>query len=284
MRGSAGLFVFMSMLIFAVLDTASTQNQGEMVLIPAGEFTMGSDDRYGEHGEGPAHEVFLSAFSIDRYEVTNAQYSAFLNKRGNRVEGGVNWLNLSGSKIELREGQFVPLQGYESHPVVRVTWYGAKAYAEWRGCRLPTEAEWERAVRGGFEGRTYYWGEDIDPAMANYGQDTESTTPVGSYCPNGYNLYDMTGNVWEWCNDWYERNYYEKGTEQNPEGTEQNPEGTEKNPTGSEKGYARIVRGGGWSGPVHVYAKYLRCSFRYFLRPESSNIYLGFRCAKNAKE
>ena len=270
MRCPLGLFIIVGILFFTVPDTASTQDAEEMVLIPAGEFTMGSDDRFGEHGEGPAHEVFLSAFYIDRYEVTNAHYCIFLNERGNQVEGGVNWLNLTNSKIELRDGKFVALREYDNHPVVWVTWYGARAYAEWRQCRLPTEAEWEKAVRGGFEGRTYYWGEDIDPAMANYGQDTESTTPVGSYPPNGFNLYDMTGNVWEWCNDWYERNYYEKGPEQNPKGP--------------EKSYARIVRGGGWSGPVHVYAKYLRCSFRYFLRSESSNIYLGFRCAKNAKE
>lgn len=250
---------------FFFLPYASYAQKGaEMVLIPAGEFTMGSDEHFGE---GPAHKVNLKAFYIDKYEVTNQQYCLFLNEMGNQTEDGAPWLSLKDSRIEYKNGSFTPMAGYEDHPVVQVTWYGAKSYASWRGCRLPTEAEWEKAARGGFEGRTYSWGDEIDPSMANYGQDTENTTPVGSYPSNSYGLHDMIGNVWEWCNDWYSNNYYMVSPYQSP--------------GGPDLGDARIVRGGGWSGPVHVYAKYLRCSFRHFLRPNRTTFYLGFRCAKS---
>lgn len=264
--------LFLGMVVsFAFVDAANftyTQEKVAMVLIPAGEFTMGSDEFFGE---GPAHKVYLDAFYIDKYEVTNEQFCQFLNEKGNQTEGGVRWLDISGSNIEYQGGEYRPKAGYEDHPLIGVTWHGANAYAKWRGCRLPTEAEWEKAARGDLIGKTYPWGDDIDPARANYGQDAESatTTPVGGYLPNGYGLYDIAGNVWEWCSDWYDRDYYS--------------ESPYKNPRGPEDGYARVVRGGGWSGPVHIYAKYLRCSYRYFLRPESTNNYLGFRCAKEAQ-
>jgi formylglycine-generating enzyme required for sulfatase activity len=240
------------------------QKSAEMVLIPAGEFTMGSDEHFGE---GPAHKVYIKAFYIDKYEITNQQYCQFLNEMGNQSENGAPWLSLKDSRIEHTNGCFMPTAGFENHPAVQVTWYGAKAYASWRGCRLPTEAEWEKAARGGFEGRTYSWGDEIDPGMANFGQGTENTTPVGSYPSNGYGLNDMIGNVWEWCNDWYHHDYYLMSPYQNP--------------GGPDLGDARIVRGGGWEGPVHVYAKYLRCSYRHFLRPNRTTFYIGFRCAKS---
>jgi len=259
--------IFACFIMFGIPCLSYTQEGSEMVLIPAGEFIMGADEHYGE---GPAHKVYLEAFYIDKYEVTNLQYCAFLNKVGNQAQGGVPCLYLKDSKIEHKNGRFTPIHGYEKHPVTQVTWYGAMAYSSWRKCRLPTEAEWEKALRGGFEGRTYSWGDEIDPSMANYGQDTENTTPVGSYPYNGYGLYDMTGNVWEWCNDWYAFDYYSTSPY--------------RNPTGPDKGDARIVRGGGWEGPVHVYAKYLRCSFRHFLKPENTTFYLGFRCAKSLEQ
>ena len=260
------LLVIVFILSAAAAERAWTQDLTRMVLIPAGEFIMGSDEF---HQEGPAHKVYVDAFYIDTYEVTNAHFCAFLNEQGNQTEAGVPWLDLKDSRIVQDGGRFTPLPGYEDHPVVRVTWYGAAAYARWRNARLPSEAEWEKAVRGDIDGRTYFWGEDIDALYTNYGQDVESTTPVGSYLPNGYGLYDMTGNVWEWCSAWYARDYYYKSPKRNPQGP--------------DSGYARIIRGGGWSGPVHVYAKYLRCSFRYFLRPESTNTYLGFRCARDTE-
>ena len=262
------LGVVVSFVFVAAANSTYTQEKVAMVLIPAGEFTMGSDEFFGE---GPAHKVYLDAFYIDKYEVTNEQFCQFLNEKGNQTEGGVRWLDISGSNIEYQRGEYRSKTDYEDHPVTGVTWHGANAYAKWRGCRLPIEAEWEKAARGDLIGKIYPWGDDIDPGRANYGQDAKSatTTSVGSYLPNGYGLYDIAGNVWEWCSDWYDRDYYS--------------ESPYKNPPGPEDGYARVVRGGGWSGPVHVYAKYLRCSYRYFLRPESTNNYLGFRCAKEAQ-
>ena len=266
--------LFLGIVVSSVFVTAPNptyaQEKVAMVLIPAGEFTMGCDEFFGEE---PAHQVYLNAFYIDKHEVTNEQFCQFLNEKGNQSEGGVEWLNISGighCKIEYREGKYESRAGYENHPVVGVSWYGASAYAKWRGCRLPTEAEWEKAARGGLVGKRYPWGDDIDPSRANYGQvDKESTTPVGSYPPNGYGLCDMAGNVWEWCSDWYERDYYSKSPY--------------RDPPGPDSGDARVVRGGGWDGPVHVFAKCLRCSFRYFLRAKNTNGYLGFRCARDAQ-
>jgi formylglycine-generating enzyme required for sulfatase activity len=237
----------------------------EMVLIPAGEYTMGTDQQYGE---GAAHRVYVAAFYRDRYEVTNRQCCTFLNEMDNRVESGRPWLDLKRVRIERIDGRFTPLVGYEDHPVVAVNWYGARAHASCRSCRLPTEAEWEKAARGGLEQPAFPWGDEIDPGMANYGQERASTAPVGSYPANGYGLHDIAGNVWEWCTDWYGFEHYEASPYADP--------------TGPSLGEALIVRGGGWDGPVHVYAKYLRCSFCNFLRPESSAVYLGFRCACSA--
>jgi len=263
-----GMGVVVSFSFVPAANSTYTQEKVAMVLIPAGEFTMGSDEFFGE---GPVHKVYLDAFYIDKYEVTNEQFCQFLNEKGNQTEGGVRWLDISGSNIEYQGGKYKPEAGYEDHPVISLTWHGANAYAKWRGCCLPTEAEWEKSARGGLVGKTYPWGDDIvDPGRANYGQCPEdTTTSVGDYSPNGYGLYDMAGNVWEWCSDWYEGNYYW--------------ESPYRNPPGPEDGQARVVRGGGWSGPVHVLAKYLGCSYRYFLRPESTNNEIGFRCAKEAQ-
>ena len=169
----------------------------DMVLIPGGEFLMGSN--YGGPDETPIHKVYLDAFYIDKYEVTKLQFSEFLNEKGNQEEGGVDWLDTSDEDclIEYRDGKYQPKSGYENHPVIEVSWFGARAYAEWAGKRLPTEAEWEKAARGGLVGKKYPWGDSIDSSKANYGENVGQTTPVGRYPPNNYGLYDMGGNVWE---------------------------------------------------------------------------------------
>jgi len=144
----------------------------------------------GEPDERPAHKVDVDAFCIDRYLVTNADYARFLNVFGNRVEGGKKWLDNVGPlsswlcKIQKKDDRFVPKPGYENHPVIKVSWYGARAYARWLGKRLPTEAEWEKAVRGGFEGKKYVYGDTLSPFQANVG-GFHATTPVGSYPPMG---------------------------------------------------------------------------------------------------
>ncbi|MFH1006885.1 MAG: SUMF1/EgtB/PvdO family nonheme iron enzyme [Candidatus Latescibacterota bacterium] len=252
---------------------------GRMALIPAGSFQMGDAFNEGYSDERPVHTVYVDAFYMDVCEVTNAQYCVFLNELGNQTEGGVPWLHIGSSYylITLSGGQFVPESGYEDHPVIEVTWFGASAYAEWAGKRLPTEAEWEKAARGGLEGKRYPWG-DEDPAggKCNYvdysGPLTSQmsnlysgrgTLPVGSFEPNGYGLCDMAGNVWEWCNDWYDSGYYSNSPESNP--------------TGAASGTFRVLRGGSlFNNPISI-----RCANRLCFSPTDSLYGLGFRCVRS---
>jgi len=220
----------------------------EMVLIPAGEFSMGSND-YGD--EKPVHTVYLDAFYIDRYEVTNAQYKKFMDATGHKAPAF--W---SDSKYNA-----------PNHPVVGVSWNDAKAYAEWAGERLPTEAEWEKAARGGLVGKKYPWGDNITHDDANYdgtgGKDVwEHTSPVGSFAPNGYGLYDMAGNAWEWCADWYDSGCYAKSPS--------------RNPTGPDSGSSRVLRGGSWG---YGGTDSLRVAYRGFDDPAYMFGFVGFRCA-----
>ncbi|MCD6506169.1 PEGA domain-containing protein [Candidatus Poribacteria bacterium] len=212
-----------------------------MVLIPAGEFQMGDHFNEGGFDERPVHTVYLDAFYIDKYEVTNELYARFLNDIGrNEDDEGHQLLDINDSDclIEFVGGQYRPKAGYENHPVIEVSWWGAKAYAEWAGKRLPTEAEWEKAARGGLVGKRYVWGDEMPPRqlVGNFADETAKrkypgwtivegyddgyvgTAPVGSFVPNGYGLYDMAGNVWEWCADWYDENYYSRSPRRNPKG------------------------------------------------------------------
>jgi formylglycine-generating enzyme required for sulfatase activity len=189
-----------------------------MVPIPAGDFQMGSNDY---DNEKPIHTVYLDAFYIDIYEVTNAQYKKFMDATGHKAPYCWN-----DSKFNA-----------PNHPVVGVSWDNAVAYAKWAGKRLPTEAEWEKSARGGLVGKKYPWGDILTHDDANYsgkgGKDKwEQTSPVRSFAPNGYGLYDMAGNVWEWCEDWYSNNYYANSPKSNPKGP------------GSGKW--RVLRGGSW--------------------------------------
>jgi len=198
-----------------------------MVLIPAGEFQMGSDD--GEENEKPVHPVYLDAFYMDVYEVTNAQYALFLNeywKNPAMAERELLKINSSYCLIERSGHIYKPKAGYENHPVIEVSWYGAAAYAQFYGKRLPTEAQWEKAARGKLEGRKYPCGDDIDSTKANYNHDEsrgvkdvlKHLKPVGNFPANGYGLYDMAGNVREWCADEYHSGYYSRGEWDNPKG------------------------------------------------------------------
>ncbi len=236
----------------------------DMVLIPEGEFLMGSD--HGHIDETPVHKVYLDAFHIDKYEVTKLQFSEFLNEEGNQEEGGVSWLDTSDEDclIEYRNGKYQPKPGYENHPVIEVSWYGARAYAKWAGKRLPTEAEWEKAARGGLVGKKYPWGDNIDSSKANYGENVGQTTSVGRYPPNNYGLYDMGGNVWEWVSDWYDDGYYSSGD-------------SYRNPQGPNYGSERVIRGAGWSHD----ASYLCSAGRSYVSPDDTSNHLGFRCAKS---
>ncbi|MFC1715641.1 formylglycine-generating enzyme family protein [Candidatus Poribacteria bacterium] len=218
-----------------------------MVLIPAGEFDMGDAFNEGGANELPVHAVYLDDFYMDVYEVTNAQYKEFVDATGHPAP--VNW---SGGTYPAGKGD---------HPVIFVSWFDAADYAAWAGKRLPTEAEWEKAARGGLVGKRYPWGDSISPADANYDLNIGGTTPVGNYPPNGYGLYDVAGNVWEWCNDWYSGTYYGSSPYENPQGP---------GDTG-----VRVLRGGGWGN----YAFNLRVADRHYFDPTDANVAVGFRCA-----
>jgi len=225
------------------------------VWIPPGPFMMGSEDEEAWHTEKPVHEVHLDGFYMDIYPVTNAQYARFVEETGHRPPKG-GWGRNKWKKKE-------PPEGFENNPVVFVSWQDAQNYCEWSGRRLPTEAEWEKAARGGFLGKKYPWGDTIDPTQANYGDEVGRTTPVGSYPPNGYGLYDMAGNTWEWCADWFEEGYYARSPSENPQGP--------------EEGANKVLKGGSW----HRDATSLRCSNHYRNAPKHKVNSIGFRCARD---
>lgn len=236
----------------------------EMVVIPGGAFYRGSQD--GNRDELPRHQVTLSSFAIDIHPVTNEQFVRFLEVMGGEKDSNHNdIIRLRDSRVKRSGGKLSIESGYGKHPVVGVTWYGAVAYAKWVGKRLLTEAEWEIAARGGREQGLYPTGEDIEKTQANF--FSSDTTAVMSYAPNAYGLYDMAGNVYEWCYDWYGYNYYELSV--------QEPE----NPTGPLQGVYRVLRGGCWKSLKED----LRCSRRHRNNPGTVNGTYGFRCAANVQ-
>ena len=246
-----------------------------MVLIPAGEFQMGSNS--GKSDEKPIHSVYIDAFYMDKYEVTNAQYAAFLNAKGKHTESGKTWLDIGSApaRIEYVAGVYRAKGGYENHPVTDVSWYGAMAYAAWAGKRLPTEAEWEKAARGNLSGLTYPWGNSIDSSKANYRGNIGDTTAVGKYTANGYGLYDMAGNVWEWCLDEYNSGFYAVSPSQNPLSEANSIMWILDNYTGVNS--SRVLRGGSWNNNTRI----VRVAFRFRTDPTSTNDDLGFRCARD---
>ena len=221
-----------------------------MERIPAGEFRMGSNS--GRSNEKPVHSVYVDEFYMDTYEVTNAEYAAFLNAKGKHAEAGHTWYRLgeTRSRIEYVSRVYRVKAGYENHPVTYVSWYGAMAYAAWKGKRLPTEAEWEKAARGGLAGLTYPWGNSIDRTRANYNQHIVDTTAVGKYPANGYGLYDMSGNVWEWCLDESNAGFYAVSPSQNPISGANSIRWIVDNYTGIKS--SRVLRGGSWPNAAAI--------------------------------
>jgi formylglycine-generating enzyme required for sulfatase activity len=250
-----------------------------MVYVPAGEFQMGSDmsDPDADEDEFPQHPVTLDSFWIDQTEVTNAQFAAFLNEQGNQTEGGVTWLDLENKDclIKWLDGEYGPKSGYADHPVIMVSWYGAVAYCEWAGARLPTEAEWEYAARGP-QGFIYPWGDDFDCSRGNFDDETQldeyvvpggagcdgymRTAPVRSF-PDGTSwckALDMVGNVWEWVADCH--GVY--------------PSAAQANPTGPKEGDHKVLRGGGWG----LNQRNVRAADRSYGTPIDRYDSVGFRC------
>ena len=226
-------------------------------------FTMGNWAKDAEPDEKPQHNVHLDAFYMDKYETTNAQYKEFIDANPHWQKNRIPKKYHDGDYLKHWDGNdYPPDKG--NHPVVYVSWYAAMAYAEWRGKRLPTEAEWERAARGAW--RT------INADRANYGENVGDTTPVGTYPPDKSGLYDMAGNVWEWCLDEYNPDFYAISPSRNPLAG-----GTMDNILSDWRTVktVRVLRGGSWVSD----AKYVRVSDRTRFTPKITNKARGFRCA-----
>jgi formylglycine-generating enzyme required for sulfatase activity len=244
---------FVLILLLSIVGAAAN----DMATIPAGEFTMGRtketpDDKTAMRphvllDDRPARTVRLESFQIDTHEVTNAKYSEFVKAKNHRAP--YHWVN----------GVF-PAEAAGT-PVYNVSWDDAKAYCEWSGKRLPTEAEWERAARGGLEGKDYPGGDQIAAKDARFNA-TGGAGPVGKSPANGFGLFDMAGNVAEWTADWFAGDYYKRGEDDNPQGP--------------REGQYKVIRGGAWSDPP----KRLIVFYRNWVRPNQRTPNIGFRCAK----
>ena len=224
-------------------------DQAGLVYVPEGEFEMGNND--GANNEQPVHTVYLDAFWFYQTEVTNTSYAQC-------VEAGI---------CDPPGCDYYGNDKYNNHPVVCVDWFKAQDYCQWAGGRLSTEAEWEKAARGGLAGKTYPWGDEPPICTqgaangARFSDCSEKTVAVGSFGANGYGLYDMAGNAWEWVNDWYSVSYYGNSSDVNP--------------IGPESGDWRVLRGGSWSDGLNG----IRTASRLSSFPDFTFDVVGFRCA-----
>ena len=254
-------------------DTGDPPPEG-MVSILAGEFEMGSNDPEARNDEQPVHTVSVDAFFMDTHEVTNLEYKQFVRANPRWQKGRIDKRFHNGNYLHHWNGNDYPA-GKSSHPVAYVSWYAAMAYAGWVDKRLPTEAEWEYAARGGLSGKKYPWEEDvITLGKANYGGNVGDTTPVRKYPPNGYGLYDMAGNVREWCLDEYNKDFYFGSPRKNPLSGANSAEWVINNFTNVKT--SRVLRGGSWNDSPN----YLRVALRYRFNPTYSYACYGFRCAR----
>jgi len=232
----------------------------EMIVMPSKKYLRGSKE--GSRDEMPRHEVNLPSFALDIHPITNEQFVRFLQMMGGEKDHNNNdIIRLRDSRIKRSGGKLIIESGYAKHPVVGVTWYGAVAYTKWIGKRLPLEAEWEAAASGGHPDQIFPTGMSIERAQANF--FSSDTTPVMSYPPNPFGLYDMAGNVYEWCQDWYAYNYYDASMAE--------PD----RPSGPPQGVYRVLRGGCWKSLKED----LRSSHRHRNNPGAVNGTYGFRCA-----
>ena len=226
----------------------------EMVLIPFGEFTMGAS----LEGDDDAHQVVLGSFHIDKYEVSNERYKRFVDATGHAPSAYSD------------DRRF----NLPNQPVVGVNWNDAKAFCEWDGKRLPTEAEWEKAAKGPAE-TIYPWGDTFDAANVNCCNTNSAPLPVDSHPAgaSGYGVYNMAGNAYEWVQDWYDHNYYKTAK------TVLNPQGPKKGYNWGALGEMKVIRGGSWFAPAGSQTT----THRFWNQPENNSygIGLGFRCAKD---
>ena len=279
-----------------------------MILVEGGEFAMGNAGSYAypDDGEGPVRRVRLGAFEIDRCAVSNADFASFVEETGHVSEAerygwsfvfagllpddfpptrGVAhapwWRQVEEADWRRPDGPQSDLEGRMDHPVVHVSWTDARAYCEWAGKRLPTEAEWERAARGGLEGKVFPWGDELEPGgeqRMNVWQGAfprentladgfYGTCPVDAFPPNGLGLHNSTGNVWEWCSDWFSPDVHTRDKRTNPQGP--------------RRGTNRCMRGGSYLCH-HSYCRRYRVAARSSMEPESTTGNTGFRCARDA--
>ena len=286
----------------SIIPARQNDSTNGMRLISGGDFLMGSET------DPPVHRVEVAAFYVDITCVTNEQFNEFVNathyetdaerfgwgfvfvghlSRAEqakhvhwRVLGSEWWCRVEGATWRHPEGLGSNIKKRWQHPVVQVSWDDANAYAEWAGKRLPTEAEWEFAARGGLVQKPFPWGDELEPGgkhMMNVWQgvfptlNTEAdgyygTAPVKSFKANGYGLYNMTGNVWEWCWDWFGPGYYRVSPQLNPRGP--------------SEGERRVMRGGSYLCH-HSYCNRYRTDARYSNTHDSSTTNCGFRCVKS---
>jgi len=225
----------------------------KMLRIAANEFEMGSEDALDE---SPIHHVHLSAFQIDQFLVSNRMYKEFLDKTGydGSQEADENYL------ADWVQGSYP--KGQDDYPVTWVSWFNAIAYCRFRGCRLPTEAEWEMAARGGLKRARFPWGDQLPDQLRRRPKSAKRKMQLGILPPNGFGLYDISGNVSQWCMDWYDAHYYKRSPDTNPKGP--------------SNGKYRVVRGGSFLTGQRI----LRCSARLFADPKSTSATIGFRCAR----
>lgn len=281
-----------------------------MVHLPGGSFLMGTEDRQGfpADGEGPIRRITLDPFLIDTCAVRNRDFARFIAATGYVTEAerfgwsfvfagdlpdkglqiaaedsvpGVDWWKrIVSATWKHPEGPGSTIDARDNHPVVQVSWNDATTYALWAGKRLPTEAEWEFAARGGLEQNTYPWGNDLTPQgehrcniwqgvfpHTNTADDGyTSTAPVDAYPPNAYGLYTIVGNVWEWCADWFDRTYHQFATTINP--------------LGAPTGVTRVMKGGSYLCH-HSYCNRYRVAARSSNTPDSATTNIGFRCVRD---
>ncbi|TYP79769.1 formylglycine-generating enzyme family protein [Paenibacillus methanolicus] len=289
---------------------AGIKDRAGMIKIPGGAFRMGTDDKnvFSLDGEGPSRLVTIDPFYIDETAVTNAQFLAFVDATGyvteaeqygwsfvfhlyvperlrpcvtSVVQNAPWWWNVAGAYWGAPEGPGTSIEDRLSHPAVHISWHDASAYAKWAGKRLPTEAEWEYAARGGLDGKRYPWGDELTPDgehRCNIWQGTfprvnevedgyEGTAPARSFEPNDFGLYNMAGNVWEWCSDWFSPEYHRSGESVNPRG--------------AAGGETRTLKGGSYLCHQSYCNRY-RIAARTSNTPDSSTGHMGFRCAADA--
>jgi formylglycine-generating enzyme len=287
---------------------AAAGDGARLVRLEGGTFLMGTDDRDGfpADGEGPARRVRVDPFEIDPLCVSNARFARFVAETGHvteaerygwsfvvaillpdgfpdtrAVQQAPWWRQVMGASWRHPEGPHSDLADRAGHPVVHVSWNDASAYCAWAGLRLPTEAEWEYAARGGLEGRRLPWGDELTPEgrwRSNIWQGTfpghntaedgyVGTAPVDAFAPNGFGLHNVSGNVWEWCADWFHPTFHRTASPENP--------------VGPPAGQARVIRGGSYL--CHdSYCNRYRVAARSSNTPDSSTGNMGFRCARDA--